>query len=225
MRTAQDSGVNVAFGSATNASGSLAARRSVGEAVSRVPQSMDLRQIASAVGVPDDLEPLRVDGLPIVQAYRAGEHDYEGVGEVLVLDRSVTRVYPDGSQRHIIHTIAELRSKEAIDRYGEITPNEGSRVLTLHTIKPDGRIFEPESIPEKDGLSLRGLQIGDIVEYEYMFERDELGLLPGYVDLSTFRFQSPETPFHISEMIVAHPADMPLKAELRAGAPGTATPA
>ncbi len=196
-----------------------AARRSVGEAVSRVPQSMDLRQIASAVGVPDDLEPLRVDGLPIVQAYRAGEHDYEGVGEVLVLDRSVTRVYPDGSQRHIIHTIAELRSKEAIDRYGEITPNEGSRVLTLHTIKPDGRIFEPESIPEKDGLSLRGLQIGDIVEYEYMFERDELGLLPGYVDLSTFRFQSPETPFHISEMIVAHPPDMPLKAELRAGAP------
>lgn len=196
-----------------------AARRSVGEAVDRVPQSMALRQIAGAVGVPDDLEALRVDGLPIVQAYRAGAHDYAGVGEVLVLDRSVTRVYPDGSQRHIIHTIAELRSKEAIDQYGEITPPGGTRVLTLHTIKADGRVFEPESIPEKDGLSLRGLQIGDIVEYEYMFEREELGLLPGYVDLSTFRFQSAETPFHISEMIVAHPADMKLKAELRAGAP------
>jgi tetratricopeptide (TPR) repeat protein len=196
-----------------------AARRSIDEALGRVPQSMDLRQIASAVGVPDDLAPYRVDGIPIVQAYRAGKHDYDGVGEVLVLDRSVTRVYPDGSQRHIVHTIAELRSKEAIDQYGEITPREGSRVLTLHTIKPDGRVFEPESIPEKDGLSLRGLQIGDIVEYEYMFERDELGLLPGYVDLSTFRFQSPETPFHISEMIVVAPSTMPLKAELRAGAP------
>lgn len=196
-----------------------AARRSVRAALERVPQSMDLRQIAGAVGVPDDLETLRVDGIPIVTAYRAGKHDYDGVGEVLVLDRSVTRVYPDGSQRHIVHTIAELRSKEAIDRYGEITPREGSRVLTLHTIKPDGRVFEPESIPEKDGLSLRGLQIGDIVEYEYMFERDELGLLPGYVDLSTFRFQSPETPFHISEMIVAAPATMKLRAELRAGAP------
>lgn len=196
-----------------------AARKSIADAITRVPQSMELWKVASGVGVPDDLEALRVDGVPIVQAYRAGKHDYAGVGEVLVLDRSVTRVYPDGSQRHIVHTIAELRSKEAIDQYGEITPREGTRVLTLHSIKPDGRVFEPESIPEKDGLSLRGLQIGDVVEYEFMFERDELGLLPGYIDLSTFRFQSPETPFHISEMIVAHPANLALKAELRAGAP------
>lgn len=196
-----------------------AARASVGEALVRVPQSMAMWQVAQNIGIPDDLEALRVDGLPIVAAYRAGKHDHAGVGEVLVLDRSVTRVYPDGSQRHIIHTITELRSKEAIDRYGEIEPREGTRTLTLHSIKADGRVFEPESIPEKDGLSLRGLQIGDFVEYEFMFEREELGLLPGYVDLSTFRFQSPETPFHISEMIVAHPSDMPLKAELRAGAP------
>jgi len=196
-----------------------AARASVEQALTKVPQSMALWQVARAIGIPDDLEALRVDGLPIVQAYRAGKHDYEGVSEVLVLDRSVTRVYPDGSQRHIVHTIAELRSKEAIDRYGEIDVREGTKVLTLHSIKPDGRVFEPESIPEKDGLSLRGLQIGDIVEHEFMYERDELGLLPGYVDLSTFRFQSPETPFHISEMIVAHPQSMALKAELRAGAP------
>ena len=197
----------------------VAARASVEQALSKVPQSMELWQVAREIGIPDDLEALRVDGIPIVQAYRAGKYDYEGVSEVLVLDRSVTRVYPDGSQRHIVHTIAELRSKEAIDRYGEIDVREGTKVLTLHSIKPDGRVFEPESIPEKDGLSLRGLQVGDIVEHEFMYERDELGLLPGYVDLSTFRFQSAETPFHISEMIVAHPSSMALRAELRAGAP------
>ena len=195
------------------------ARASVNEAIARVPQSMAVWQVAQNIGIPDDLEALRVDGLPIVAAYRATKHDNEGVGEVLVLDRSVTRVYPDGSQRHIIHTITELRSKEAIDRYGEMEIREGTRTLTLHSIKADGRVFEPESIPEKDGLSLRGLQIGDFVEYEFMFEREELGLLPGYVDLSTFRFQSADTPFHISEMIVAHPKSMALKAEARAGAP------
>ena len=189
------------------------------EAIARVPQSMAVWQVAQNIGIPDDLEALRVDGLPIVAAYRATKHDNEGVSEVLVLDRSVTRVYPDGSQRHIIHTITELRSKEAIDRYGEMEIREGTRTLTLHSIKADGRVFEPESIPEKDGLSLRGLQIGDFVEYEFMFEREELGLLPGYVDLSTFRFQSADTPFHISEMIVAHPKSMALKAETRAGAP------
>lgn len=198
-----------------------AARASVELAIEKAPQSSALRTIARNLGIADDLQQLRVDGGPLVQAYRAGKFDYEGAGEVLVLDRSAIRVYPDASQRQIVHTIIELRSKEAIDRYGEIVPPDGASVLTLHTIKPDGSVLEPESIPEKDGLSLRGLQIGDIVEYELLFERDELGLLPGYVDLTTFRFQSPETPFHVSELIVAHPEAMKLKIDRRAGAPKT----
>jgi tetratricopeptide (TPR) repeat protein len=196
-----------------------AARASVEAAMAKVPQSLELAQIARSVGIADDMQPLRVAGLPLIEAYRTQKQDYEGVAEVLVLDRSATRVYPDGSQRHIIHTIAELRSKEAIDRYGEINPGEGTLVLTLHSVKPDGRVFEPESIPEKDGLSLRGLQIGDIIEYEYMLERPTVGLLPGYVDLSTFRFQSQETPFHVSEMVVVAPEGMVLKTETRGGAP------
>lgn len=195
------------------------ARASVEAALDKIPQSLELAQIARSVGVPDEMQPLRVAGTPVIAGYRQEKNDYEGVAEVLILDRSATRVYPDGSQRHIIHTIAELRSKEAIDRYGEIVPGEGALVLTLHSVKPDGRVFEPESIPEKDGLSLRGLQIGDIVEYEYMLERPTIGLLPGYVDLSVFRFQSQETPFHLSEMVVVAPESMPLKVELRGGAP------
>lgn len=198
-----------------------AARASVRSALEKLPQSSALRTIAAGLGMPDDLQKLRVDGLPLVAAYRAGKFDYEGAGEVLILDRSVIRVYDDGSQRQIVHTIAELRSKEAIDRYGEIEPPGGARVLTLHTIKADGSVFEPESIPGKDGLSLRGLQIGDVVEYEWMFEREPLGLLPGYLDLTTFRFQSADTPFHVSELHVAHPPSIPLKVDRRAGAPAT----
>mgnify|MGYP002777825739 CR=1 FL=1 len=198
-----------------------AARASVQKALDKVPQSSALRTIAQGLGLPDDLQQLRVDGLPLVAAYRAGKFDYEGASEVLILDRSAIRVYDDGSQRQIVHTIAELRSKEAIDRYGEIVPPGGARVLTLHTIKADGTVFEPEAIPGKDGLSLRGLQIGDVVEYEWMFEREPLGLLPGYLDLTTFRFQSTDTPFHVSELYVAYPPKIPLKADRRAGAPPT----
>lgn len=197
------------------------ARASVGKALTKIPQSNALRTIAEGLGIPDDIQKLRVDGAPLVAAYRAGKHDYEGAGEVLVLDRSAIRVYEDGSVRQIVHTIAELRSKEAIDRYGEIEPPDGVRVLTLHSIKADGTVFEPESIPEKGGLSLRGLQIGDMVEYEFLYEREPLGLLPGYVDLTTFRFQSAETPFHVSELYVAHPPGMPIKVDRRAGAPQT----
>lgn len=197
------------------------ARASVGEALAKIPQSSALRTIAEGLGLPDDLQQLRVEGAPLVAAYRAGKFDYEGASEVLVLDRSAIRVYDDGSQRQIVHTIVDLRSKEALDRYGELTPPSGARVLTLHTIKADGTVYEPESIPEKDGLSLRGLQVGDVVEYELLFEREPLGLLPGYVDLTTFRFQSTDTPFHVSELYVAHPKAMPLKVDRRAGAPQT----
>lgn len=197
------------------------ARASVTRALTKIPQSNALRTIAEGLGIPDDIQKLRVDGAPLAAAYRAGKHDYEGAGEVLVLDRSAIRVYEDGSVRQIVHTIVELRSKESIDRYGEIDPPDGVRVLTLHSIKADGTVFEPESIPEKGGLSLRGLQIGDMVEYEMLYEREPLGLLPGYVDLTTFRFQSADTPFHVSELYVAHPPAMPLRIDRRAGAPQT----
>lgn len=197
------------------------ARATVEGALAKIPQSSALRTIAEGLGIPDDLQQLRVDGPPLVAAYRAGKFDYEGASEVLVLDRSAIRLYDDGSQRQIVHTIVELRSKEAIDRYGEINPPAGVRVLTLHTIKADGTIFEPESIPEKDGLSLRGLQVGDVVEYEILFEREPLGLLPGFVDLATFRFQSKDTPFHVSEFYVAHPRGLALQVDRRAGAPET----
>ncbi|MBZ5712565.1 hypothetical protein [Nannocystis pusilla] len=213
-----------------------AARARVKEALTKAPQSTALHTIAAGLGIPDDLQQLRVEGPPLVAAYKAANFavaappgaenaprptDYEGASEVLVLDRSAIRVYEDGSQRQVVHTIVELRSKEAIDRYGEITPPEGARVLTLHTIKADGTVFEPESIPEKSGLSLRGLQIGDCVEYELLLDREPLGLLPGYVDLTTFRFQSPDVPFHVSELLVAHPKSVAIKVDRRAGAPAT----
>ncbi|MDC0667621.1 tetratricopeptide repeat protein [Nannocystis radixulma] len=213
-----------------------AARARVKEALAKAPQSTALHTIAAGLGIPDDLQQLRVEGPPLVAAYKAANFavaappgaenaprptDYEGASEVLVLDRSAIRVYEDGSQRQVVHTIVELRSKDAIDRYGEITPPEGARVLTLHTIKADGTVFEPESIPEKSGLSLRGLQIGDCVEYELLLDREPLGLLPGYVDLTTFRFQSPDVPFHVSELLVAHPKSVAIKVDRRAGAPAT----
>ncbi|MCB9705702.1 MAG: tetratricopeptide repeat protein [Myxococcales bacterium] len=196
-----------------------AARENVGEAVTRIPSSSALHEIASHLGLADDIEALRVDGAPIVAAYVAGDALYPGASEVLVLDRSAARIYEDGSVRQIVHTIAEVRTKEAIDRYGEIQVPEGASLLTLHSIKPDGRVVDPESIAGKAGLSLRGLEIGDFVEYEIIVDQEPQGYLPGYVDLSTFRFQSYDVPFHVSEMVVMHPAATPIKVDVRGGAP------
>lgn len=195
------------------------ARAELRAALSKIPQSNSLWRSAADLGLPDDLMRWRVDGLAALAEYRASGATYEGVGEVLVLDRSVARVYDNGGQRQIVHIMAHLLSKEALDEYGELSIPEVAELLTLRTIKPDGRLLEPELVPGKEGVSLRHLEIGDVVEYEYVVERGPAGAVPGYVDVSTFRFQSADVPYHRSELLVVHPPAIALRFDERNGAP------
>ncbi|HLT37721.1 MAG TPA: hypothetical protein VK034_15615, partial [Enhygromyxa sp.] len=143
-----------------------------------------------------------------------------GVNEVLLLDREVSLLFADGSHRHIVHQMYHVLSDQSIDAHGEFDPGN-VRLLTMHSIKPDGTIVEPEVIPGKDGLSLRGLEIGDVVEIEFVFDSPPEPALPGHIDLGRFRFQSPEIPFHRSELIAVIPAELErkLKIEARNDAP------
>jgi cellulose synthase operon protein C len=188
-------------------------------ALAKIPQSNSLWRSAADLGIEDDLMRWRIDGMGALAEYRASGATYEGVGEVLVLDRSVSRVYENGGQRQLVHIMAHLMSKEALDEYGELQIPEAAELLTLRTIKPDGRALEPEIVPGKDGVSLRDLAIGDVVEYEYVLERGPAGAVPGYVDVSTFRFQSAEVPYHRSELLVVHPAELPLRFDERNAPP------
>ncbi len=188
-------------------------------ALAKIPQSNALWRSAADLGIEDDLMRWRTDGLEALADYRASGVTYEGVGEVLVLDRSVARVYDNGGQRQIVHIMAHLLSKEALDEYGELQIPEVAELLTLRTIKPDGRRLEPEIVPGKDGVSLRDLAIGDIVEYEYIVERGPAGAVPGYIDVSTFRFQSAEVPYHRSELLVVASPGLALRFDERNGPP------
>lgn len=195
------------------------ARARVERALNRVPQSNILRALADDLGVPDALLEHRVDGRKAIEAYRAADKETPGVTEELVLDRSVTWVYPNGGQRQLIHMVVHLLSKEALDRYGELGVPGGATLLTLHSIKPDGTRVEPESIAGKDGLSLRHLEQGDMVEMEYIVEHDPMDLVPGAVGESAFRFRSFDVPYHHSELVLVHPKGMSLGIEPRNGAP------
>lgn len=200
-----------------------AAKAELRQALAKIPHSNSLWRSAADLGLVDDLMGWRTDGLAALADYRAAGGTYEGVGEVLVLDRSVARVYPNGGQRQIVHIMAHLLSKEALDEYGELSLPEAADVLTLRTIKPDGRTLEPEVVPGKDGVSLRDLALGDVVEYEYVLERGPSGAVPGYVDVSTFRFQSADVPYHRSELVVVHPAALALRFDARNGPPTDAS--
>lgn len=191
------------------------ARGELEQALTKIPQSNALWRSGADLGLEDDLMRWRIDGRTALADYRAVGTPYEGVREVLVLDRSVARVYENGGQRQIVHIMAHLLSKEALDEYGELQIPEGAELLTLRTIKPDGRALEPEVVPGKDGVSLRDLAIDDVVEYEYVLERGPAGAVPGYVDVSTFRFQSQDVPYHRSELLVVHPESVALRFDSR----------
>lgn len=183
------------------------ARAFVLAAIERFPHNSRLREIGENLGIPDPLMAWRIDGREALADYerdRAEGLASEGVSEVLLLDREVSMMLPDGGHRHIVHQMFHLLSDAAIDAHGEI--EQPGNLLTLRSIKPDGRVVEPESIAGKDGLSLRGLEIGDVVELEFSFDAAPEAALPGHVDLGRFRFQSPETPFHRSELITLVPA-------------------
>jgi cellulose synthase operon protein C len=195
-----------------------AAREHVLAAIDRFPHNSRLRQIGERVGIPDELMRWRIDGMQALADYRRDLDEglaAAGVAEVLLLDREVSMLFPDGSHRHIVHQMYHVLSDRSIDAHGEFNPGN-VQLLTMHSIKPDGTIVEPESIAGKDGLSLRGLEIGDVVEIELMFDASPQYALPGHVDLGRFRFQSPEIPFHRSELIALIPAAMEPKVAIEA---------
>ena len=195
-----------------------AAREHVIQAIDRYPHNSRLRKIGERIGIEDDLMRWRIDGKQALAEYRGDVEQglaSEGVAEVLLLDREVSLLYKNGGHRHIVHQMFHVLSDQSIDAHGEFE-QPGVELLTMHSIKPDGTIVEPESIPGKEGLSLRGLEIGDVVEIEFVFEGGPEVALPGHIDLGRFRFQSPEVPFHRSELIVVVPAEMEKRLDFEA---------
>ncbi len=195
------------------------ARKYVADLLARYPFVEALRDATRALGFEDPLLAWRADGHAAFMAYLARDERPQGVSEVLVFDRTVARAFPDGTVRVLIHEVVHLTSKEALDRYGEVTPPEGAELLTLRSIKPDGSTREPESIAGKDGLSLRGLEVGDGVEYEYVVTVPPRPRLGGFMDVASFRFQSPQIPYVYSELVVLSPPDLPLRVERRKDPP------
>jgi tetratricopeptide (TPR) repeat protein len=188
-------------------------------ALERLPHASELHRAAAPFGIADDLLEFREDGAAAFAKYLRSAPTMEGVSEVLVLDRSVARVYPNGGVRMLIQLVVQVREKDAIDRYGEITVPENGTLLSLRSIKPDGTVTEPESVGGKESLSLRDLAVGDAVEYEYVIDRPPPATMPGHVDVTGFRFQSPDVPYERSELVVVHPAAMPLREERRQNPP------
>ena len=127
---------------------------------------LDIRD-ALAVGFLAPLfDAVRHDGLAAVRAYLAAPVDARG-DVVFVLDAATAQFFEDGSSVQIVHQIVELRTRDALDTFGEVAVGGDELLLRLRTIKRDGRILVPEDISGEGAVSMPGLEIGDFIEVEF----------------------------------------------------------
>ena len=117
-----------------------------------------------------------------------------GSSAVRLLDYGAAQIFADGGGVERVHTVARVLDKKGVSKFGETQVPADALVLHLRTLKSDGRVLEPESIPEKESLSLPGLEPGDAVEIDYLRGIGPRGPdLPGFT-LSAFFFRDDETP-------------------------------
>lgn len=139
------------------------------------------------------------------------QKDPEAAPSSLLLDQMFTRVQKDGSSLERYHGILRINDKEGVDREGEQSL-PGQVLLSLRTIKPDGRILEPEQISNKDTVSMQGLEAGDIIEYEYITLKPPSGVKPNaYITSQVYLFQDIEKPFHRTQWYIEWPDSIPMQ--------------
>ncbi len=180
----------------------------------------DLRGVQRALGLDWALARYRLDGAKVIHDFEASGHTYDAP-QVLVLDYTVIRIFPDGSSLELTHNIFRVQSQEAANDLGEFHPPDGADILTLHTVKADGRRIEPDVISGKSSISLPNLTPNDYVEFEYVRAADPPHAFPnGYLG-DRFYFESFEVPFDRSEETLIMPKDMHPLVDPRGPAPHT----
>lgn len=162
------------------------------------------RLVARAQTGKELLQDLAVDGMTAIRAYQA-KAPHEDAASTLVLDAAATQAYADGSQVDRIHTITKVLDQSAVSDVAEVSLPAGAQVLSLRTIKPDGRVLQPEQIDGKDTISMPGVEPGDFVEQEFLLAHPARSpAVPGFA-ASNFYFQVAGTPDHWATYVVRAP--------------------
>lgn len=167
------------------------------------------RRLQSLLSGTELLAPLRTDGRRAIAEFEASGASYDEPS-VLVLDRTVFRVFPDGSVVELTQGVTRVQSDEGIEREGEFRLPQGAVLLAIRTIKADGTVLEPEEIEGKDTLSLPNLEVGDYVETAILRGIEPPPEFPGGVWPWRFYFEGLHQAFHHSELVVIAPAGLDL---------------
>lgn len=87
---------------------------------------------------------------------------------VRVVDHSASIYYPSGKSLRWVHEVIAIRSRDAAERFGEISLPSDVRLVGLYTRKFDGRRLYAEEVAEKETITLPDLESGDFVVAMYL---------------------------------------------------------
>ncbi len=150
------------------------------------------------------LDAYAISSAAALKAYEAAPGTEEA-NAAFLLDAAAIEAFPDGTQVDRIHILQKALDQAGVEEIGEVQIPSGAAVLSLRTLKPDGTTLEPESIEGKDTVSLPGVQVGDVVEYEYLLAHPTRGPgQPGFT-ASNFYFQVARQPNNWSTYTVIAP--------------------
>lgn len=181
-----------------------------------VPESAEFQRALLALGEQGLMDSYRIDGRQVITEFLAkNPGTFDGEPAVMLLDRTVVRVLPNGARLTLTHNIIRVLTKDGLGKFGEVRIPDGAEVLTLRTIKGDGSTREPEEIPEKDSISAPDLEVGDYVEFEYLEREPALPAFPRGFLAERFYFASADAPLDRSEYVLVVPTDMPLQIDAR----------
>lgn len=161
--------------------GDKAGARAAREAALRLDGSdLKLRRAIAAENGTEVLAELAEDGRAWIERYQAAKPPEDAPG-VYVLDASAIEAHSDGSFTERTHVVAKVLDQRGVSLLAEVHLPAGAEILSLRTLKSDGRVLEPEAIGGKDGISLPGVEVGDFVEWEYLVAHGSRGpAVPGF---------------------------------------------
>ena len=157
-----------------------------------------------------ELTPYRIDGRKVIAEFEAAQPDMPGTA-ARVLDYSTIWIHADGSARMLEHEILYIQEREGIQEQAEQRPR--GLLLKIRTIKRDGRVLEPEIVPNKETITMPHLEIGDYIETETITTLRGDGQGGQRFEGPRWFFREEKIPYFRSEFITISPKNRPLDIE------------
>lgn len=151
--------------------------------------------------------PFDKDRVSFEDAKKNFDDKADGASSSYILDHQISLINKDGSVLERYHGIVKIYDKEGVEKEGEVE-FPADYLVSLRTVKPDGRVIEPEYVSAKKTIGMTGLEAGDIIEYEYFNLSAPNDIKKNsYYTPYVFLFQDIEKPFFHTCWTVKYPKD------------------